>query len=342
MYSINEIEDLEKVNPVESDIFPNYFIMKDFVDYLISDTGIVLNIGTGEVVSTYVSHYGYVIINLKNQGAWKGYRLHRLVAMVFVGRPSRHLNKTFDELHVNHIDGNKLNNIAENLEWCTSKENNKHMLDNNLTSWQKPVLVRNIITNEVIELRSASEFCRHYNVSENYVSELLSSKQAGIVTINWCVFKYKDDNPWPEVSLGNQIEDSFNRISYWCASNCVTGEVIVSENLRELAQAMHIPFYKLNKAYYNNSGILEDWVITMKKQYSNKDSIERVLRRNKKKVYKIKSTNIATGDIKVHNNCEACSRDLGIKDGKSISYAILHRSGKPYYGYTFEKLDQDL
>ena len=31
-----------------------------------------------------------------------------------------------DKLQVNHIDGNKLNNVFTNLEWCTVGENSQH------------------------------------------------------------------------------------------------------------------------------------------------------------------------------------------------------------------------
>ena len=45
--------------------------------------------------------------------------IHRLVAYAFLGDPG----PGYD---VNHKDGNKRNNIADNLEWCTRKENVRH------------------------------------------------------------------------------------------------------------------------------------------------------------------------------------------------------------------------
>lgn len=52
-------------------------------------------------------------------------KIHREVAKAFVCNPD-------DFPEVNHIDGNKLNNVYTNLEWVTTSENIQHAWDNGL------------------------------------------------------------------------------------------------------------------------------------------------------------------------------------------------------------------
>mgnify|MGYP000953607310 CR=1 FL=1 len=54
-----------------------------------------------------------------NSGKGKMFYVHRLVCEAFHENPN---NKPC----VNHIDENKANNTASNLEWCTYEENNNH------------------------------------------------------------------------------------------------------------------------------------------------------------------------------------------------------------------------
>lgn len=68
---------------------------------------------------------GYEIQNLYKEGKYKTFSVHRLVASHFV--PGH-----FDGAVVNHIDGNKTNNKASNLEWCTRSYNQTHAIKNNL------------------------------------------------------------------------------------------------------------------------------------------------------------------------------------------------------------------
>ena len=62
---------------------------------------------------------GYLSVVLSTSGKRKMFAVHRLVCKAFHEKPD---NKPC----VNHIDENKTNNCASNLEWCTSSENNNH------------------------------------------------------------------------------------------------------------------------------------------------------------------------------------------------------------------------
>lgn len=66
---------------------------------------------------------GYLAVGLRRIEEGKSvqtiHKIHRLVAIYFIDNPE---NKPV----VNHIDGNKRNNIVTNLEWSTISENTRH------------------------------------------------------------------------------------------------------------------------------------------------------------------------------------------------------------------------
>ena len=61
----------------------------------------------------------YYTVNLTIGNNIRPTLIHRLVAEAFVPNPD-------GKAEVNHIDGNKLNNSSENLEWVTHRENMEH------------------------------------------------------------------------------------------------------------------------------------------------------------------------------------------------------------------------
>lgn len=86
-----------------------------FSDYEVNTLGQIRKKLKGKILSQSISSHGYYQVNIGN----KSRRTHRLLAEAFIPNP---LNLET----VNHIDGDKLNNSLENLEWMSRSENVKH------------------------------------------------------------------------------------------------------------------------------------------------------------------------------------------------------------------------
>lgn len=95
--------------------------------YTIDPSGNVLDLESGRILEHKLGpNSSYVGVTI-----WKDdcpsrsvtMHLHRLLAMAFIPNTT---GLAFDELHVNHIDGNKLNNELSNLEWVTRSGNCFH------------------------------------------------------------------------------------------------------------------------------------------------------------------------------------------------------------------------
>lgn len=103
--------------------------------------------------------------------------IHRLVAKAFIPNPE---NKP----QVNHIDGNKENNCIENLEWCTSSENNKHRYSSGLHNQDGVKNPASKFTEEDIinildmisKSVSLSDISKIYNVSVSTISNIKNGK----------------------------------------------------------------------------------------------------------------------------------------------------------------------
>ena len=77
--------------------------------------------GGEKILKPRTAPNGYLHVAFYKTSRVTCHRVHRLVAMAFIPNPN--------ELpQINHIDGNKLNNLAENLEWCNARYNQLHAI----------------------------------------------------------------------------------------------------------------------------------------------------------------------------------------------------------------------
>jgi len=145
---------------------------EDFDDYEFSNHGrfrkadskIILK-NTVDDKSTKTKKGGYIITFIKNTklGVRKRVRIHRIVAKLFVHNPN-----PLENTVVNHIDGNKTNNHYSNLEWTTVLVNNKHAIENKLSS-----IIQKLTEDNVKEMR------------ELFLNNFYSIKE---LSIKYCVY----------------------------------------------------------------------------------------------------------------------------------------------------------
>lgn len=131
----------------------------------------------GKILIPIQTKNGYLFVNLWKNNKIKRVLVHRLVAETFIPNPE---NKP----EVNHINGNKLNNYVDNLEWNTRSENTIHSYKIKLRENQKKSISQNnkkmkskivyqydLNGNLIKIFPSASEAARHYGYNQSAISE---------------------------------------------------------------------------------------------------------------------------------------------------------------------------
>jgi hypothetical protein len=172
--------EVDKGEHLENEIWKEIDIEnEDTKGYYISSLGRFKN-KKGVIMYNYKPHhsgYIYLRVNIKK------YALHRLVALAFI-------DNTYDKPFVNHIDGNKTNNIFENLEWVTCSENNLHNYKIGLTNGHKRKITQyDLEMNEIQNFDTIKEAGIKLNISYSCIKDVLKEKQK---SSKGFIFKYLD------------------------------------------------------------------------------------------------------------------------------------------------------
>ena len=156
------------------------------------------------MISGSLHEDGYIFVTLHG----KQYPLHRIVARFF------HPEAYDKNLVVNHIDGNKQNNFASNLEWVTQRENIIHSYENGFQpkkvngytgkfTEEERQKIKNLWDDGAMSKRKIAE---RYGVSHTCINDIIGDRYKYAERVN--VYEIVAQ---PLVDTLNELRDSYLR-----------------------------------------------------------------------------------------------------------------------------------
>jgi hypothetical protein len=154
--------------------------------YEVSSFGNVRNAKTHKLYKQHVSN-GYKRISLSmNDGRNKKVFIHRLVARCFHGEPAT------NDLVVNHKNGDRFDNRAENLEFCTHQENSAHARREGLHKPRiRSVTQYSMVGEEIAVYESIKKAEELTGISNKHISSVCRGKRKSTGGYKW---RYTDDD----------------------------------------------------------------------------------------------------------------------------------------------------
>ena len=124
-----------------------------------------------------VINSGHRQVHLTHGPEHKHFLIHRLVASAFIPNPE-------DKSDVNHIDGNKANNRASNLEWMSNADNQRHSVSAGLRRLGASHHKSKLTDSDVTAIRRESsnstatiqELASRFNISTTQVGNIIHRK----------------------------------------------------------------------------------------------------------------------------------------------------------------------
>jgi len=216
-----------------ADTHAGYAFIPGYSRYMVNKEGIVLNFLKNTRPTNYIKKYHTYSIIPDNSRRNTTIGKHRLLALAWLVYPP-----DIDRLDVNHIDGKPGNNVLSNLEWVTRQRNCEHAFEIGLRNDNFGVLVKNVITGEIMEYRSHSLAGKA--ISSSATSVLRRSKKSGQLSYpGGYLFKRKEDPvPWRNVT---DLITEYNRGGIAIpilVRNVITGEITEYSSYEECSTAL--------------------------------------------------------------------------------------------------------
>ena len=125
------------------------------------------------------------------------YKVHRLICYAFNPIEGKQLLSTYDDLQVNHKDGNTFNNDASNLEWVSNSKNMLHSYKEKLNKKVRNVLQYTLEGEFIKEYISISDASRETGEPEHRIREISKGKKNSKAEYLW---KLKNEDQTKEYS----------------------------------------------------------------------------------------------------------------------------------------------
>jgi len=216
--------------------------------YEISSFGIIRQIEDNTKIVKPFLRNGYNAVNININKKSRKFPLHRLVAQTFLKNPK---NKKI----VNHIDGNKLNNLLDNLEWTTSKENTKHAIETGLTKTHPCKVIQFSIDGKFIaKYDSILEASKISKANDRHISDVCKGKRK---TTGGYVWKY-DDNK-------NIIQYQNDDIEFKTVTNYPNYKIYKDGRIYSTRSKKYLVQKLLDSGYYvvklcNNGSMIDKYI----------------------------------------------------------------------------------
>lgn len=181
----------------------------------------------GRVLKQQRDRYGYMFVQLSVNGKRITLKTHRLVATCYIPNP--------DNLpQVNHIDCNRSNNVAGNLEWCTNQYNTAYREKYGKAS-SHPVFAVNVKTGEVLYFKSMGEAERKLNISHQDISAIIEGQNKTVHSY-WFT---EDESEITEEKI-REVKDNMRFSGGVIAINLSTQNALYFESQKEAARQLTV------------------------------------------------------------------------------------------------------
>ena len=147
--------------------------------YQVSNFGRIKSLKSNIILKPQKEKNGYLRFKLKFGTKFKSVLAHRIVAMAFIPNPE---NKP----QIDHKDGNRINNKADNLCWVTQTENVNNPITRKTFVNKFAFQVIQLKNNEVIEMfDSVTKASKKTNISAHNILQCIKGKKEIAGGYNW-------------------------------------------------------------------------------------------------------------------------------------------------------------